>query len=149
MLSHLFNLHKVHLTPGAIANGDAILTPATSTTTSVTGVSPAVVTTTTMITTPPGESVNDSHISSGSLLESEDINANSINVYNDERSSRRFSVPSQPMDITYANSVPQRLPAKYIKTKGSFTCKKCTKHYLYRKSFDKHIRFCSIMNSTF
>ncbi|XP_039956569.1 zinc finger protein 423-like [Bactrocera tryoni] len=149
MLSHILNLHKVHLTPGAIPSGDTVLTPATSTTTSVTGVSPAVVTTTTTNTSPPGESINDSHISSGSLLESEDINANSISVYNDERSLRRISVPSQPMNITYANSDLLKMPLKMTKSKGSFRCKKCTKHYMYRKSFDKHIRYCSLMNSTF
>uniref|UniRef100_W8B2E1 Zinc finger protein 335 n=1 Tax=Ceratitis capitata TaxID=7213 RepID=W8B2E1_CERCA len=153
MLSHILNLHKSHLSPSAMPNGDSLMTTATATsTTSTAGLSPAPVTTTTTTTSPRVERMSDSaaavatadRLSSGGMLESDDLNTTLASPHDDDISLRKFSTPSQRFNNKIYSSYEQlALAAQLNKSKGSFTCEKCTKHYLYRKSFDKHIRYCN------
>ncbi|XP_017490842.1 PREDICTED: zinc finger protein 710-like [Rhagoletis zephyria] len=147
MLSHILNLHKVHLSAGAATkNSDNVITADTSTTS---GISPAPVTTTTK--SPREERVYNSRLSSGSLMDTS-MNASTLNAlrptsrtFNETNNvnSRRVSTPNTQFNNTYV-----RDQLMMSTKKGSFTCRKCTKHYMYRKSFSKHIRYCDPSNTT-
>ncbi|XP_053966843.1 zinc finger protein 136-like isoform X1 [Anastrepha ludens] len=155
MLSHILNLHKVHLSAGAIANGGTVMSADTPTITTTRGLSPVPVTTT---TSPRRKRSHDGRIShDGGLRESENSNINSMNVFqstlrphNDNNiRTRRASAAYRQLNNTYTSSSDALETApKTILRKGSFTCEKCTKHYLYRKSFSKHLRYCNPNNMT-
>ncbi|XP_067632004.1 zinc finger protein 431-like [Eurosta solidaginis] len=156
MLSHILNLHRNQLSAGSMQKCDSILTKATSTTaappTATTGASPAPVTTTTR--SPRDERLNTNNMRLSSSIDMMERGGGDEGVGRDDEQVVHSEALLQRISIARNNFISERRTPSppYMnnnnslnlsKRKGSFSCEKCNKRYMYSKSFSKHIRVCN------